>query len=259
MPMSTTATLAGAIPASNITRRTIRQVDLAIKLERERLAMLQERADTKRAWLIRRADLVWDADHRDRAENLASKIKSQPGRVVARLTTTYHGCLFLMHRWSYLHQKVVSKKFKGELSKHDHMTAHSLLGFPADEWDNEESELNTDAISRDDPDWEIAVRKQLRELFMRELRRLTEIMKVLDLENKEAQAEAKAGEFFDTDPFLNKTEREINNCERRIRVLEKERLLATKEDPQVEVNPSDSSASTVSADAEEAPVASPLL
>ncbi len=259
MPMSTTATLAGAIPASIITRRTIRQVDLAIKLERDRLAILQDRADTKRAWLIRRADLVWDADHRDKAEALASRIKSQPGRVVARLTTTYHGCLFLMKRWSYLHQKVVSKKFKGDLSKKDQIMAHCLLGIPPDEWDDEESELNTDAISRDDPEWEIAVRKQYREVFMRELRRLTEIMKVLDLENKEAQAEAKAGEFFDTDPFLSKTEREIASCERRIRVLEKERLLATKENPEVEAVPADSSASTGSADAEEAPVASPLL
>ncbi len=259
MSRSTTATLSGAIPASNITRRTIRQVDHAIKLERERLALLQERSETKRAWLIRRADLVWDADHRDKVEALASRIKSQPGRVVARLTTTYHGCLFLMKRWSYLHQKVVSKKFKGELSKRDHMTAHCLLGIPPDEWDNEESELNTDAISRDDPEWEIAVRKQYRELFIRELRRLTEIMKVLDLENKDAQAKAKAGEFFDTDPFLNRTEREIASCERRIQVLEKERLLATKEDPEVEVALADSPSSTVSADAEEAPVASPLL
>ncbi len=86
MSLSTTATLAGAIPASQIPRRTIREVDHAIKLERERLATLQDRADTKRAWLMRRADLVWDADHRDKVEALASRIKSQPGRVVARLS-----------------------------------------------------------------------------------------------------------------------------------------------------------------------------
>ncbi len=259
MSLSTTATLTGAIPASQIARRTMREVDLAIKVERERLVVLQDRAETKTAWLIRRADSLWNADQRDKAEALASRIRSQPGRVVARLSTTYHGCLHLMKRWSYFHQKVVSKKFKGELSKSDHIMAHCLLGFPANEWDNEESELNTEAISRDDPGWQVAVQKQLREVFARELRQLTELLKVLDLENKEAQAKAKVGEFFDMDPFLNKTEREIASCERCIRVLEKERLHATKEEPEVEAALADSPSSTVSADAEEAPVASPLL
>ena len=208
---------------------------------------------------MRRADLVWDADHRDKVEALASRIKSQPGRVAARLNTTYHGCLYLMKRWSYLHQRVVSKKFKGELSKKDQILAHCLLGIPVNEWDSEESELDTEAISRDDPDWQVAVRKQYRDLFMRELRLLTEISKVLEVENREAQAKARAGEFFDTDPFLRKTERELATCERHIRVLEKERLLARKEEPEVSVPLADSPSSTVSPDAEEAPVASPLL
>ncbi len=234
MTLSPIASFAGAIPASQIPKRSTRQVDLSIQTERESLAKSKDRAVTQRNWLIFRAATLWDGDQRDRAETLALKLKKQPGQVVARLKTTYHGCLFLMERWAYLISKVSSDKFGGELSSANRVKALCLLGIPPDEWDDDESVISTDMISREDKDWHLQAQNHLKAIFTRERNRLVDLSKVLEAHNKEIQAKAMLGEFFDSEVTLNKAEREVARGERQLKALEKERLSAVHDEPEDE-------------------------
>ena len=51
------------------------------------------------------------------------------------------------------------------------------------------------------------------------------------------------GEFFDSDAFLNRAEREIVRSERMITALQKERLTATHNEPKDGLDPPEASAS----------------
>ncbi len=259
MAMSPNATLAGATPASKILKRSIRQVDLCLQTERERLAQSKDRATTKRNWLIYRAGVVWDVDQLARAETLASNLKKKPGQVVARLKTSYHGCLFLMKRWAYLISKVSSDKFAGELSPTNRIQALGLLGIPPNEWDDEESVISTDMISPDDKDRYLQVQKHLKAVFTHEMNQLIELSKVLEVQDKEIQAKAMLGEFFISDATLNKAEREIASSERLIRALEKERLTAIHDEAEDGLDPPEASASAEPTAAETTVQPDPLL
>ncbi len=259
MTMSPNATLAGAIPESKINKRSIRLVDLCLQTERERLAKSKDRATTKRNWLIHRAGVVWDVDQLARAETLATNLKKKPGQVVARLKTTYHGCLFLIERWSYLISKISSDKFDGELSPANRVKALCLLGIPPDEWDDEESVISTDMISRDNKDWHLQAQKHLKSVFIRERNRVIDLSKILEALNKEIQAKAMLGEFFDSDAFLNKTEREVAHSERMIKALEKERLTASHDEAEDGLDPPEASASAEPTAAETTVQPDPLL
>ncbi len=236
MTLSPIATLTGAIPASEITRRSARQVDFCLQTEHERLSNSKERVATLRNWLIDRAATVWDVDQSDRVETLALKLKKQPGQVVARLKTTYHGCLYLMDRWAYLIRKVSSDTFGGELTSIDRVKALCLLGIPPDEWTDTASVVSTDTIARDASDRHLQVGKHLKEIFTRELIRLSELSKVLEAQNKEMQAKAALGEFFDSDALLIKAEREVARSERQIKALEKERRSAIHDGSESELD-----------------------
>ncbi len=259
MAMSPNATFAGAIPATQILKRTIRQVDLCLQTERERLVESKDRATTKRNWLIYRAGVVWDVDQLARVETLASKLNKKPGQVVARLKTTYHGCLFLMKRWAYLISKVSSDKFAGELSPTNRIQALCLLGIPPDEWDDEESVISTDMISPDDKDRHLQVQKHLKAVFTHEINRLIDLSKVLEVQDKEMQAKAVLGEFFISDATLNKAEREAARSERMIKALEKERLSAIHNESEDRLDPPEASAASEPTAAETTVQPDPLL
>ncbi len=259
MAMSRNATLAGAIPATQILKRSIRQVDLCLQTERERLALAKDRATTKRNWLIYRAGIVWDVDQRARVETLATNLKKNPGQVVARLKTTYQGCLFLMERWAYLISKVSSDKFDGKLSSTNRVKALCLLGIPPDEWDDEESVISTNKISPDDKDWHQQAQKHLKCVFTREINRLIGLSKVLEVQDKEIQAKAMLGEFFINDATLNKAEREVARTERMIKALEKERLTAIHDMSEDALDPPEASAASEPTAAETTVQPDPLL
>ena len=67
-----------------------------------RLEAIRARQDRARVHAARRADLCWDDDRRDEAEELAAGLARHPARVLPRLRQTLQGCLWLIDQWKGL-------------------------------------------------------------------------------------------------------------------------------------------------------------
>ncbi len=236
MSLSPLVTLASAIkPPSPL--RAVSRIDADIRAETEKLERARGRFESRKTWLQRRADRLWDVDQRARVATLALKLKRNPGHVVTRLETLYHGCKYLMDRWAYLIQSVSSSAFEGRLKPTDRTKALCLLGIDPDEQGVEGYPIDLPNLPREGPDWVIQAREELKRIFNKELQRVFELAELQEIEDSIARKSAIAGEFLarDKDPDLRLHETAVVTCERRLRVLDRERVKAQRDEPPAEV------------------------
>ncbi len=235
MSLAANVTLASAIKPPSLMRALCR-IDADIRSENEKLERARARFEKHKAVMQRRAKGIWDIDQRARVATLALKLKRNPHHVVARLMTSLHGCKYLMERWAYLIKAVGDLKFTGELKPSDRVKALCLLSIDPDEWDVVYP-IDLPEVDRAGADWRFVARNALNQIFIKELRRLSEIAKLLEVEDQEVHADAMAGEFLvrDKDKDLLLHERTIATCERQLRVLHRERTKARHESPPTEV------------------------
>jgi hypothetical protein len=76
-----------------------------------------------------RAEVAWDDDHRLEVVRLAKKLPDNPEEVAEELRGTYHGCEWMISRWSLL---AYSAELKGGWTPEQISLAFDLLGTPSE-------------------------------------------------------------------------------------------------------------------------------
>jgi len=181
---------------------------------------------------MRRAVNLWEVDRRAEVETIAARMESRPGLTVARLKKTFHGCSYLIERWNYLGRKMISPKFTGEFDASDRAKALNLMGIPRDEHDLDGYSIDTPAIGRNSPTWRKDATMELSAVIGREFEELSDLLDDLRIDDEDLREQAQVGDFHGTDRLLNRYERAMQACERRIRSLERSAVKAEKAPPE---------------------------
>ena len=194
--------------------------------------------------IVARAEVTWDEDRKLEATLLGATIGKKPEAIAARLLETYHGCEWLIGRWSLLANAALTN---GCWTPEQSKLAFDMLGTPLEfregNWPGASIDAQGKVVNPSETELPFA-RRQIARLQERK-----ELLRPLDQASRERAKADLAGE---NDPELRRLRRYENALQRRLEwsmdlLQSMSTTPPTPPDPQPQTDPTDADQSTLKA------------